>query len=297
MKIAVIVNAASERLKGSGFRDELAAKLTGHELDFRETSSPGDATRIARRLLDETDIRYIAIAGGDGTLNEAAQSLVGSSKVIVPLPMGTGSDFARALGIDSTGSAAEAILSGNIINADAALCHWNGLQRYFVNILEIGFGASVMKRVNSHAIRSGKVFTRSVFRELFALRNYQVEIQSKEHSERLMSPEIIIANGIYFGGGMKASPGSKITDGKLDAHIIGKLGRISLLFRFGKLRNGTYTEDPDVKNFLSDEIRISGDAPVEMDGEVVGALPMTVKVIPSSLLFAATDKSLFLLKE
>ncbi len=290
MNVPVIVNRSSGRFEYSVLSQHLKEKLTPNTVDFHETAGPGDATEIARKLLDE-DCKYIMVAGGDGTLNEAVQPLIGSSKVVVPIPAGTGSDFCKTLGISSIDDSVRSVMDGRIITSDTALCKWKSGQRYFINILEIGFGASVMERVNSSARKGGKVFTRSVMRELFSLKNYPYSISIDGKEVELVSPEIIIANGMYFGGGMKASPDSSISDGFLDVHIIGKLGRISLFRRFRKLIDGSYIKDSDVLNYSAKKIAVKGHGPVEMDGEVTGSLPMTVEIVPSSVLVGIPSES------
>lgn len=269
----------------------LRQKLSGHEVDFHETKSAGDAARISSDILQGDSIRYIMVAGGDGTLNEAIQPLIGSSVVVVPIPAGTGSDFCKTLGIDSVESAVNAVNSGKVIAADTVMCKWDEIQRYFVNILEIGFGASVMSRVNASERKGQGVFRRSVMRQLISLKNYPVTVEIDGRRFEMVSPEIIIANGKYFGGGMLASPESSISDGLADVHIIGKLGRYSLLRRFSRLIDGTYVSDHDVSNFSSRKIVVRGGAPVEMDGETVGALPMSMDVIPGSVIFGLPDSS------
>lgn len=285
VRIAIIVNKSSGRIDFDAMEQFLYSRLTDHMLEFHETRGRGDAALISADLLNDNGVRYVLVAGGDGTLNEVIQPLVGSSKVLIPIPVGTGSDFARALGILEIQDSIDSILSGQIVPVDSVLCKWNSAQRYFVNVLEIGFGGSVMKRVNASKKKGSKVFTRSVMRQLLSLKNYDFTVKYNSKRIEARSPEIIVANGIYFGGGMKASPESSFIDGFLDVHIIGELGRFSLLRRFPKLVDGTYINDKDVINFSTARLTIEGDSPIEMDGEVVGRLPMHMEVVPSSLLF------------
>lgn len=289
MKVSVILNSSSGDAGTVDYVEKLRSGLPDHTLEVHRTKSPGDATEIARGLLSD-ESRYIMIIGGDGTINEAVQALIGSSKVIVPVPSGTGSDFCRALKILDVSDSVRAILSGKIISCDAGLCRWRDSKRYFVNVLEVGFGASVMERVNASRKKGKGVFRKSVVRQLFGLKNYACRIESDGHAISVITPEIIVANGIYFGGGMKASPESSINDGMLDVHIIGKMGRLALLRRFSRLIDGTYIKDRDVINMRTASVSISGSGPVEMDGEVVGELPMKIEIAPSSLLVGVPEE-------
>lgn len=288
MIISVIVNRSSGNADSLDYVSELRKALSDHIVEFHETKGPGDATVLARKLLS-ADSKYIMIVGGDGTINEVAQSLVGSSKVMVPVPSGTGSDFCRTLGINDVKDSVGAVTSGRIISCDIALCKWGKSRRYFVNILEIGFGASVMERVNRRRRKGKSVFRRSVMRQLLSLKNYTCRIESDGHTVSIITPEIIVANGNYFGGGMMASPGSSVSDGFLDIHIIGKIGRLSLLKRFSRLIDGTYVKDKDVINMQAKYLSVSGSGPIEMDGEVTGKLPMRIEIVQSSLLVGVPE--------
>lgn len=290
MKIPVIINKSSGRAEFDSILNSLETELSEHELLIHSTEAPGDASRLASEYIKE-EAKYIIVVGGDGTLNEAIQPLVGSSKVIVPVPAGTGSDFCRALNIKSVEDSIHAITDGTIKSFDTVLCRWGTRGRYFINILELGFGASVMERVNRSTRKDKGVFRRSVLRQLLSLKNYKVGLTIDRDDMEVISPEIIIANGVYFGGGMKASPESSFTDGLIDIHIIEKLGRLSLLRRFPKLIDGTYIRDSGVINTQGKSIVLNGDCPIEMDGEVVGRLPMKIEVVPASILIGIPKSS------
>lgn len=146
-----------------------------------------------------------------------------------------------------------------------------------------------MDRVNRS--KTGRnVFMRSIMREVFSLKSYDVKVSCDGSEREFSTAEIVIANGQYFGKGMHASPGSKMDDGFLDIHLIRRLGRLSLLLKLGSLRSGKYVEKNVVENFSCRKLSISGEkAPVEIDGEVVGFTPVTMEVIPRSLPFYSNN--------
>lgn len=290
MNIPIIVNRHSGRIDADDLIKKFESAFPEYSFTVHETEYSGHASLIARELL-QTEGKYIIVAGGDGTLNEAIQPLVGSSKVMIPVPGGTGSDFCRTIGMDSMDTAVETLRNGSVISCDTVLCRWRNNRRYFLNILELGFGASVMERVNSKTTRNDNVFRNSVLRQLISLHNYDLEITVDRRKIKIETPEVVIANGRFFGGGMKASPDSSIDDGILDIHIIGKLGRISLLRKFSGLMDGSYIHDQKVSNFEASEIVVRGNCPVEMDGEVTGSLPLSMKVVQKSLLLAVPGSS------
>ncbi|MGC8506402.1 MAG: diacylglycerol/lipid kinase family protein [Thermoplasmata archaeon] len=264
--------------------EELKAALSDVQIVHVKTEYAGHASSLAAEFIRSSDALFVA--GGDGTLNDAIQSIPAAKGIpILVIPTGTGSDFARSLGIFSLKDSISAFRKGKIITVDTALMRSGNEQRLFVNVAEIGFGASVMERVNNSA--SGRnVFIRSILRELSGLKSYSIEITCDDVTRDFSTSEIVIANAHYFGRGMHASPGSLMDDGLLDVHLIRKIGRIALLMNLGSLKSGKYVKKRMVENFSCRRISVTGDrAPVEIDGEVVGFTPVTIQVIPKSLSF------------
>ncbi|MCL4334975.1 MAG: diacylglycerol kinase family lipid kinase [Candidatus Thermoplasmatota archaeon] len=287
---SIIYNPNSATAKNLNIPGYIEKEMCHPPLIAARTTGMGHATAISREILEDGRTRLLFIAGGDGTLNEAVQPLVKTDMIICVFPTGTGSDFARSLGILNIEHSVMSAKNGHTTRVDCAVCTWNGRSRYFLNIMEVGFGAMVMDRVNSSDSRDRHVFTRSVFRELMHLKSYNITIAADEIDHAFITPEIIVANGRYFGRGMKASPESSLTDGMLDIHVIGKIGRLKLLRKFGSLKSGDYIRDPVVTNIKASKIEISGFAPVEIDGEVVDPLPVSVSVVPRSLTFTSMNK-------
>ena len=157
-------------------------------------------------------------------------------------------------------------------------------KRYFANIAEAGFGAEVMKRMNSHKKkRGGSSFTSTILMELYNFKKFSCSIKSEEYEETLDASEIIIANGLYFGGGIKAAPDASMSDGLLTVHIIRGAGRAKLLMNLRKLKNGSYIYDREVISFHTRKLQIDGNALVEIDGEDYGRLPSSFSIKPKAL--------------
>ncbi len=249
----------------------------GYEFSF--TQRPGHATELARDgVLKGFDT--IVSCGGDGTLNEVINGVAGSEVSVGIIPLGTGSDFGKTVGIKSVEDSI-AVLKGNKkerVDTASVTFDESGDSRHFINILEIGFGAEVMRYVNSHSKHGRNSFLIGVLSVLMKLKKFAVKTDSENKNE-LETIEVIVANGKYFGGGMLASPASIIKDGILDVHILKPVSRLTTLFRLRNLMNGTYIE----KNF-SYEDKVSSISflekgnLVEVDGEVVGTTPVSIRV-------------------
>ncbi len=284
IKVKAIVNPVA----GSGSSlhrwpeiKDMVMKITS---DISYTSSPGHATQLAADAV-AAGFDGIIIVGGDGTINEVVQATAEKDVILAPLSSGTGSDFMRSLGLPEAHQILESLASGIFTRIDSGLIEYGAGQRRFLNIMEAGFGAEVMLYVNSHR-RSRGAFNTGVIRSLWKLRTYGITLRCGTTVQNLESVEIVVANGRYFGGGMLASPDSSLTDGMLDIHIVGGMGRMELLSKLGKLRNGTYVSDSKVNTYHLSEFSMEGNAPMEADGENIGSLPVSVRAVPHSLSIA-----------
>ncbi len=242
------------------------------------TEYPGHATEIAGRAIGE---RYdtIVSCGGDGTLNEVLNGVVGSDVKIGLIPLGTGSDFGKTIGVRDIRRAIEVLKGEKVKKADVAMATFNeeGKRRYFINSLEIGFGAEVMRYVNSHPRYGRLSFIIGILSVLRKLRKFR--IANGSNNPEMETIEVIVANGKYFGGGMLASPSSSISDGILDIHILRPVSRLTTIMRLRNLMDGSYIEKGFSHESKAKEIHFSNEGNlVEMDGEVVGKTPVTVSI-------------------
>lgn len=283
MKIGLIVNPIAGGGIAINSLDDIKHNL-GDVDEITVTGKPGEAMEISKRFVD-SNFDFVVVAGGDGTLNEVSQGLIGTETVLVPLALGNGSDFTRTTGRIQANAVMKALKEKNVRAIDTAQVESNGKKCYFINIMEIGFGASVMKRFNARRKPAGSTsFTRQILMEAFKLKSYRTEMTIDESEFTCSITEAVIANGRYFGRGLLASPDSVIDDGLLDIHIIGSMGKGKFLMKLGKIRDGSYTSEKEVRNFRcsSFKMRTPG-IPLEVDGEFIGHSPLEVNIVPKSL--------------
>lgn len=290
MKVYAIINPVA----GGGYAEEawpeIKEEFSGFDLKFDFTDGPGHATELAEKAVIN-GAEYILCIGGDGTLNEVSQALVKTNSTLVPMPAGTGSDFIKTTNLADLADIKKGIREGKRSSIDAVKVNFEGGSRYFINVMEVGFGASVMERVNSHKkVRGSRSFTSAVLKEVMALKKYDLILEYGNVSDRREVVEIVIANGKYFGGGMLASRDSSLTDGLVDVHIIKYIGRMGLVKRLGSLRDGTYILDPQVSSISLSSLKIRGEnIPFEIDGEAIGSLPVELSVEPKSIFVLGKD--------
>ena len=282
-RIHAIVNPNAGGGYSSNVWPRVKNLLSKYELTYSITEKHGDAELFAKKAIEDGN-EFIAVVGGDGTLNEVVQSCAEKDITIIPVSAGTGSDFVRNFSINREGSIQDMIDQNISVEVDLGVAESSMGKRYFANIAEAGFGAEVMKRMNSHKKkRGGGSFTSTILMELYNFKKFQCSVKSEEYEETLDASEIIIANGLYFGGGIKAAPDASMSDGLLTVHIIRGAGRAKLLMNLRKLKNGSYIYDREVVSFHTRKLQIDGNALVEIDGEDYGKLPSSFSIKPKAL--------------
>ncbi len=283
MKVGAIVNPISGDGSAVNFIPEIE-KQTGGITELVITRKGGEAMLAAERF-SKSGFDFIIVAGGDGTLNEASQGIIGTETAMVPLAFGNGSDFTRSAGRIELAGLSDAIKAGQTRKVDSIMVEYTGKKIYFINIMELGFGALVMKRFNERRrIRRNTSFTRHILAEATRLKAFPMDISGDSFSFSGDIVECIIANGRYFGRGLLASPGSSIDDGIMDVHLIERMGKGEFLMKLPRIRNGSYVQDRKVRNYTARNIEVSTPGiPFEVDGEFLGFSPLKATIKPLSL--------------
>jgi len=96
-----------------------------------------------------------------------------------------------------------------------------------------------------------------------------------------------VANGPYYGGGMKICPAARPGDGLLDVCLVGDIGRLAALREIPGIYRGAHVRNPNVSFFTVTSLEIEGSALVHLDGEPFGRLPVRFEVVPSALRIAS----------
>ncbi len=304
-RVVVIANPVSSRGGNRRGRAELIfalergaslARAQGKQVEFRlvETTSPGQAacsgkflegsaSALARIAADEgADV--VAAAGGDGTVGEVANGLIGTTAALAVLPMGTGNDFGRTIGVHSSlTKAAECIFLGESQTIDVGKIG-NG---HFVNIAGCGFDAVVAQKINIgfRRLKGTAAYVAAVIQTLASFRATPIElnVDGVNYSETIML--CAIANAKCYGGGMKVAPDADLTDGLFDIVLVGDVGPAEFLKTFPKVFKGTHVTHPKVKVLRGKCLTITCEAglPVLADGEDVGQTPCEIRMVPRAL--------------
>ncbi len=282
VSILFLVNPAAGNGKAKRDWPEISKMIGEHftDYDIKFTERPMHATELTMDAVRD-GVETVVSCGGDGTLNEVINGAAESNVKVGLIPLGTGSDFGKTIGIRTPEDSIKALGENRTVKMDIGRVTFNESEekRFFINVLEIGFGAEVMSYVNSHAKHGNRTFVRGIFSTIWKLKKFRPGAEN-DLLKDVETIEAIVANGRYFGGGMLASPGSQVSDGLLDVHILKPVSRITTILRLRTLVNGSYIEkgysyDDKVKSIRFGE---AGNL-VEMDGEVVGRTPIDISLV------------------
>jgi diacylglycerol kinase (ATP) len=96
---------------------------------------------------------------------------------------------------------------------------------------------------------------------------------------------VVVANGHSCGGGMKLTPSAKVNDGVLDLLVMHNMNIPELIQQFMKIYSGSHIESGHFTYEQTDCVKVESDlnVRVETDGELLGSLPVEVKVVPKGL--------------
>ena len=267
---------------------ELAAQLEslGVKVDLRLTQGPGEATKIAARAARNGSSDVI-VAGGDGTINEAIQGLAGTKARLAIIPRGTANVLARELGLPLDDKQAVKIAAegkSRQIYLGVAIDETTQERRNFVLMAGIGLDASVVRRVQpSLKKRIGKgAFWVSGLSHLATWnpRPFILEINGQKYTSTFAA----IGKAAKYGGDLAITPGARLDQPEFEICIIDTRSRLRYLHLLSQaMRNGMPRNTAEVQFVNAVSVRAHGDAQVQIDGELIGHLPMRFEIAPHSL--------------
>lgn len=283
-EIALLTNPTSGKGKGGRVGASVAPRLRDAGYDVRELQGrdADEAGDLARQCVAD-GIETLVVVGGDGMIHLAIQVLATTDTRLGVIPAGTGNDVARNLDLPrkDVSAATDVIIGGKERVIDLARIG----PRFYVTVLAAGFDAVVNERANEMTWPKGQMrYNIATLAELrtFTPLPYVVEVDGVQH--RFDAMMVAVGNGPSFGGGMRIAEGAKLDDGLLDVIRIDPMGRLELIRTFPKLRTGSHIGHPKVHRYTGRSVTVAAPGIVAYaDGERIGALPLTVEVVPNAL--------------
>ena len=277
------------------FRALLEARGVGCELAL--TRAPEDATRLAREAVAAGE-REIVVSGGDGTINEALQSIVGTRARLGILPAGTANVLARELKLHFDAErAAEAIARGATrkVYAGLAFDETTSARRYFLLMAGVGLDASIVKRVRPRLKRrvGEAAFWVSGLSHLASWE--PVPFTVEVGGEKFPATFAAVGRAAHYGGELSITPRARLDSPEFELCLINSRSRLRYLqLLTGAMRaEGIKGDRRGVRYLRAARVRAAGDGVlVQADGELIGELPMTFEIVadPVELIAPPAEK-------
>lgn len=257
------------------------------ETEYWDTKGPGDATKLAKKAVEE-GYELVIAAGGDGTISQIAESLIHTTATLAIIPGGTGNDLARSLGVGpDIKLALKALKHGIDKEIDAGSWRIEDREGYFVNVAGMGFDAAVAERINT-GYRTLRGTAAYIAATLGTLRTYQAQLLRLTIDGAVSEESILltaIANARSYGGGMQIAPVAKLDDGLLDVVLVQEIRKWAFIKAFPSVFKGTHLGHPAVFHYRARSIvlEVKDERPFLIDGELVQAKKVEIEVAPKAL--------------
>lgn len=237
-------------------------------------------------------LRFYA-CGGDGTLNEVVNGVIGYPNVSVTnYPSGSGNDFIKNFDIRDQFADLDKLINGKEKLIDVLKVN----DRYVVNICNFGFDATVsenfVKFRKKPFVKGKGAYSLAVFYSLLFKMKYKCKLEVDNivfHDGEMLL--CALANGFCYGGGFKCAPDAKVNDGLMDIVLAEKLSRLKFIKMVGKYKKGLHLQDPKVskyiKNIRGKKVKIMSvdDIVYTIDGENLKSKEINIEVVEKAIKF------------
>jgi YegS/Rv2252/BmrU family lipid kinase len=288
-RVFVVLNP----MAGSCTADDVRQALDRHmgeqvHADIFETTGHDDEDIVAtvRAELSQGPLMVVA-AGGDGTISEVAEALIGTDTPLGIIPVGTANIFARELGIplDLDGACALLERPDSTTSVDAMKVG----EKYFVLQIGIGIDSLMIRDTDRQAKRrfGRAAYMWTAFTRLIGHQPVRFSIVADGQRSRPRASQVLIANGGVLGAPpFTWGPHIRPDDGKIDVCIVSARTALDYLGLIWHTLLGQQRRDRNVRYLTATRsIAISADQPlpIQADGEIIGETPLQIKVVPDAL--------------
>jgi len=257
-------------------------------MDVVRTERPGHGTALAAQAA-HAGARYVIAVGGDGTVHEVANGLLGagSDAALGVVPIGSGNDFAKLVGVyrHDPARAIARLVTATPQRFDAGRV----LDEWFVNSMGFGFGPAVVRTRNAMpGLRGFLSYLVPVLRTFGSFRAPLFDVRATGFAERGYMMMVEVCNGTTAGGSYRFAPDADPTDGKLDVCLIRRVSLPRFLLAIPRVMRGTHAKMREVALVRTAELTIrspEGPLLLHLDGELrePGVNECTVKITRGKL--------------
>lgn len=255
---------------------------SGHLVDSVETARPGDGAVIASRSA-KNGFDLVVAVGGDGTLNDVAQGLLGTSTALGVIPLGSGNGFARHYGIPlMVNPACKALWDPKFVTIDVGRMN----DRIFLVTCGFGLDADISFSMDK-GLRRGMLAY--IWHSAVGLATYRApEVVVAWDNEMIRAKPLLltVCNLSQYGGGFRIAPGANADDGKLDLCWIPPMGTLPALWQIPRFFGGSAAQVPGYQRFQIEQVTVHRDhpGPAHVDGDpFLAEAELNIQVMPKAL--------------
>jgi diacylglycerol kinase (ATP) len=297
LNIVIILNGVSKKKK-KFYRSILPVLQQKFTIEVLETQYANHARQLAAEaVLKKPDV--IISAGGDGTLNQVLNGMMRFGNENLPalglIPLGSGNDFANSASLNADPDLLLDLLARNQpkpTDIGKVVCR-NGkneeITHYFINVCSLGMGPATVKRMEKAPTWLGAdlKYLLSIVQTFFTHKPEQVEVETSSWNWKGSARVVAIANGQSFGNKIYIAPDAKMDDGVFSTFIASNLPLLKFLLYLQKLKSKKKITDDQIiyNNTEKVEVRSENDVMLETEGELIGFLPASIKMLPSQIRF------------
>jgi diacylglycerol kinase (ATP) len=283
--VLLLVNGNSRT--GKAVFGEAISALREAGVEVKQAVLARDRAETERLLRNEIahKARLVIVGGGDGTLSTCAEFLAGSDVAMGVLPLGTGNTFARSIGIpvDMHGAIAT-IAAGRVERVDVGRCN----NQIFLNSVSLGLSAEIAGALTGDVKKKLGLFSWPVIgsKVLATHRSLKLRVLSKERSFTMKTHQLVVANGRYVAGPIKASEDASLQDSELTVFALGGGTKQALFKAAWHWLRHSHKEAREVPFFETRELRVESMGrriKANVDGEINEHTPLVLSVWPRAL--------------
>jgi diacylglycerol kinase (ATP) len=289
-RVTVLTNPASGHGNAPHAAEKAIAQLQRRGVDV--VAIVGTDAEHARRLLDsaiEDATDALVVAGGDGVISDALQTLAGTDIPLGIIPAGTGNDHAREYGLPTNdpAAAADIVADGWTETVDLGRIRDRaGVIKWFGTVAATGFDSLVSDRTNRMRWPRGRMrYNLAMLAELSQLRLLPFRLVLDGRDEIVTDLTLAaFGNTRSYGGGMLICPNADHADGQLDITVVHSASRTRLIRLFPTVYKGTHVDLDEVTTARATSVDVeSPGINAYADGDYVCALPAEISVVSGAL--------------
>lgn len=283
-----VVNAGAGRRRRRTAIARLGDALTARAVGMHVTPTAAIGLEVARTAFTRGD--GVIACGGDGTVRDLAALASETGGLLAVVPIGSGNDFARALGYDHQHplEALRVLDEGREVSVDLGRAHTaDGVIQWFTTVAHTGLDGEVNRWANEVTWASGTaLYAISALRAMAIVHPFRIRVTANGDVWSGSAWLVAVGNTHCYGGGMPIVPTARLDDGRLDAIIIdGAVSRAEVIRRFPQMMRGKHegVHGVHLRSGATIDIQGPGDHDLWASGERVGPLPATIHVVPDAL--------------